>query len=36
LDLLSQDWGINRIARKLGIGSGTVRRVVTEAAARAA
>jgi hypothetical protein len=26
-----QDWGVNRIARKLGIGSGTARRIVAEA-----
>jgi len=36
LHLRAQDWGVNRIARKLGIGSGTVRRVVAEAASRAA
>ena len=28
LHLRAQDWGVNRIARKLGIGSGTVRRIV--------
>ena len=32
MELRGQDWGVNRIARKLGIGSGTVRRVVAEAA----
>jgi DNA invertase Pin-like site-specific DNA recombinase len=26
--LRSQDWGVNRIARELGVGSGTVRRIV--------
>ena len=25
--LRAQDWGVNRIARELGIGSGTVRRI---------
>ncbi len=28
--LRAQDWGINRIARELGIGSGTVRRIARE------
>ncbi len=27
-DLRAQEWGVNRIARELGIGSGTVRRIV--------
>ncbi len=29
-ELRAQDWGVNRIARELGIGSGTVRRIVYE------
>jgi len=29
-DLRSQKWGINRIAKELGIGSGTVRRIINE------
>lgn len=28
-ELRAQEWGVNRIARELGIGSGTVRRIVT-------
>jgi hypothetical protein len=32
MDLRAQNWGVNRIARKLGIGSGTLRRIVAEAA----
>jgi len=28
-DLRAQDWGVNRIARELGIGSGTVRRIIS-------
>ena len=30
LELRAQDWGVNRIARALGIGSGTVRRIAYE------
>ncbi len=29
-ELRGQDWGVNRIARELGIGSGTVRRIAYE------
>ena len=29
-ELRAQDWGVNRIARELGIGSGTVRRIAYE------
>ncbi len=29
-ELRTQDWGVNRIARELGIGSGTVRRIAYE------
>jgi DNA invertase Pin-like site-specific DNA recombinase len=30
-ELRGQSWGVNRIAKKLGIGSGTVRRITTDA-----
>ena len=29
-ELRGQEWGVNRIARELGIGSGTVRRIAYE------
>ena len=29
-ELRKKDWGVNRIARELGIGSGTVRRIAYE------
>lgn len=32
LELRAKAWGVNRIARELGIGSGTVRRISSEAA----
>jgi DNA invertase Pin-like site-specific DNA recombinase len=32
LELRAKEWGVNRIARELGIGSGTVRRISSEAA----
>ena len=31
-ELRAKEWGVNRIARELGIGSGTVRRISSEAA----
>jgi DNA invertase Pin-like site-specific DNA recombinase len=32
LELRAKEWGVNRIARELGIGSGTVRRISSQAA----